>query len=91
TAANIPSFDTPAGVAIAKGKPEFKAALDKAIKAAMQDGTWKQLYQKWFPGSPMPQQYLPGGQSPCASLCVRLHPLTAHVRHPQPRIGYGSD
>ncbi len=62
TAANIPSFDAPAGVAIAKGKPEFKAALDKAIKAAMQDGTWKQLYQKWFPGSPMPQQYLPGGQ-----------------------------
>ncbi len=50
TAANIPSFDAPAGVAIAKGKPEFKAALDKAIKAAMQDGTWKQLYQKVVPG-----------------------------------------
>ena len=63
SAADIPSFDAPAGVAIAKGKPEFKAALDKAIKAAMQDGTWKQLYQKWFPGSPMPKQYLPDGQS----------------------------
>ena len=59
TAANIPSFDAPAGVAIAKNKPAFKAALDKAIKAAMQDGTWKQLYEKWFPGSPMPEQYLP--------------------------------
>ena len=23
------------------------------------DGTWKKLYQKWFPGSPMPEQYLP--------------------------------
>ena len=27
--------------------------------AAMEDGTWKELYQKWFPGSPMPEQYLP--------------------------------
>ncbi|MBP2200478.1 ABC transporter substrate-binding protein [Pantoea cypripedii] len=62
SAADIPSFNAPAGVAIAKDKPAFKAALDKAIKAAMQDGTWKQLYQKWFPGSPMPKQYLPGGQ-----------------------------
>jgi polar amino acid transport system substrate-binding protein len=58
-AADIPSFDAPAGVAIAKGKPAFKAALDKAIQASMQDGTWKKLYQKWFPGSPMPKQYLP--------------------------------
>jgi len=61
-AANIPSFDAPAGVAIAKNNPVFKAALDKAIKEAMQDGTWKQLYEKWFPGSPMPKQYLPSGQ-----------------------------
>ncbi|KAB7897062.1 transporter substrate-binding domain-containing protein [Rouxiella sp. S1S-2] len=58
-AADIPSFDAPAGVAIAKGKPAFKAALDKAIQASMQDGTWKKLYEKWFPGSPMPKQYLP--------------------------------
>jgi len=58
-AADIPSFDAPAGVAIAKGKPEFKAALNKAIQASMQDGTWKKLYEKWFPGSPMPKQYLP--------------------------------
>lgn len=58
-AANIPSFDAPAGVAIAKNKPAFKAALDKAIKDAMQDGTWEKLYEKWFPGSPMPAQYLP--------------------------------
>ncbi|MCT6593208.1 transporter substrate-binding domain-containing protein, partial [Pantoea dispersa] len=56
TAENIPSFDAPAGVAIAKAKPEFKAALDKANKAAMQDGTCTQLYQKWFPGATMPQQ-----------------------------------
>ena len=61
-AADIPSFDAPAGVAIAKQKPQLKAALDKAIKDAMQDGTWKRLYEKWFPGSPMPKQYLPNAQ-----------------------------
>jgi polar amino acid transport system substrate-binding protein len=58
-AIDIPSFDAPAGFAIAKDKPEFKKALDDALAAAMEDGTWKTLYQKWFPGSPMPEQYLP--------------------------------
>jgi len=58
-AIDIPSFDAPAGFAIAKGNAEFKAALDEALLAAMEDGTWKELYQKWFPGSPMPDQYLP--------------------------------
>ena len=59
SAADIPSFDAPAGFAIAKDKPAFKEALNKGLAAAMEDGTWKKLYQKWFPGSPMPEQYLP--------------------------------
>ncbi|MEQ4566573.1 ABC transporter substrate-binding protein [Paenarthrobacter sp. CAP02] len=59
SAADIPSFDAPAGFAIAKDKPAFKDALNKGLAAAMEDGTWKKLYQKWFPGSPMPEQYLP--------------------------------
>jgi len=58
-AEDIPSFDAPAGFAIAKGNPALKKALDTALHAAMEDGTWKTLYQKWFPGSPMPEQYLP--------------------------------
>lgn len=58
-ALNIPSFDAPAGFAIHKGNDAFRAALDEALHAAMQDGTWKTLYMKWFPGSPMPEQYLP--------------------------------
>ncbi|MFD6054105.1 ABC transporter substrate-binding protein [Agromyces sp. NPDC060279] len=61
-AIDIPSFDAPAGFAIAKGKPEFQAALNEALHAAMEDGTWKELYQKWFPGSPMPEQYLPSDE-----------------------------
>ncbi|GAA3649891.1 ABC transporter substrate-binding protein [Microbacterium marinilacus] len=61
-AIDIPSFDAPAGFAIAKGKPEFQAALNEALNAAMEDGTWKELYEKWFPGSPMPEQYLPSDE-----------------------------
>ena len=57
--ADIPSFDAPAGFAVAKGKTAFKDALNKGLAEAMEDGTWKKLYQKWFPGSPMPEQYLP--------------------------------
>ncbi|MCU1635198.1 MAG: amino acid transporter substrate-binding protein family [Cryobacterium sp.] len=58
-AINIPSFDAPAGFAVAKGNEKFVAALNEGLHAAMEDGTWKELYQKWFPGSPMPDMYLP--------------------------------
>lgn len=58
-AVNIPSFDAPAGFVIRKGNDKLRNALNTALHAAMQDGTWKTLYEKWFPGSPMPDQYLP--------------------------------
>ncbi len=58
-AVNIPSFDAPAGFAVAKGNDAFREALNEGLHAAMEDGTWKELYQKWFPGSPMPDMYLP--------------------------------
>ncbi|TPN45954.1 MULTISPECIES: ABC transporter substrate-binding protein [unclassified Mesorhizobium] len=58
-AVNIPSFDAPAGFVLRKGNDKFREALNTALHAAMQDGTWKTLYEKWFPGSPMPDQYLP--------------------------------
>ena len=58
-AINIPSFDAPAGFAVRKGNDAFRTALNKALHEAMQDGTWKTLYAKWFPGSPMPADYLP--------------------------------
>jgi polar amino acid transport system substrate-binding protein len=65
-AIDIPSFDAPAGFAIAKGNDAFKDALNEALHAAMEDGTWKELYQKWFPGSPMPDQYLPSAEQTAA-------------------------
>jgi polar amino acid transport system substrate-binding protein len=61
-AINIPSFDAPAGFAMKKGNDAFREALNKALHEAMEDGTWKELYQKWFPGSPMPDQYLPSAE-----------------------------
>jgi polar amino acid transport system substrate-binding protein len=61
-AINIPSFDAPAGFAIKPGNDAFREALNGALHDAMQDGTWKELYEKWFPGSPMPEQYLPSDE-----------------------------
>jgi polar amino acid transport system substrate-binding protein len=61
-AINIPSFDAPAGFAIKPGNDAFRDALNEALHEAMEDGTWKELYEKWFPGSPMPDQYLPSSE-----------------------------
>ena len=61
-AINIPSFDAPAGFAIQPGNDAFREALNEGLHEAMEDGTWKELYQKWFPGSPMPEQYLPSDE-----------------------------
>lgn len=60
--ANFPSFDAPAGFVVKKGNDAFREALNRGLHAAMQDGTWKQLHEKWFPGEPMPAEYLPKAQ-----------------------------
>lgn len=58
-AVNIPSFDAPAGFVVRKGNDALRAALNKGLHEAMADGTWKALHEKWFPGTPMPDAYLP--------------------------------
>jgi polar amino acid transport system substrate-binding protein len=58
-AVNIPSFDAPAGFVVRKGNDALRDGLNKALRAAMDDGTWKTLHEKWFPGTPMPAEYLP--------------------------------
>ncbi|WP_223216420.1 ABC transporter substrate-binding protein [Rhizobium mesosinicum] len=58
-AVNIPSFDAPAGFVVRKGNEALRVALNRGLHAAMQDGTWKKLHEKWFPGTPMPDAYLP--------------------------------
>ena len=64
---NVPSFDAPAGFVVAKGQDAFREALNEALHAAMADGTWKALHQKWFPDTPMPAEYLPEGDPDAAS------------------------
>jgi polar amino acid transport system substrate-binding protein len=58
-AVNIPSFDAPAGFVVQKGNTAFLTAINTALHASMQDGTWEKLYIQWFPGSPLTPQYLP--------------------------------
>jgi polar amino acid transport system substrate-binding protein len=60
--ANYPSFDAPAGFVVKKGNNALREALNKGLHEAMQDGTWKRLHEKWFPDSPMPDEYLPKKQ-----------------------------
>lgn len=60
--ANFPSFDAPAGFVVKKGNDSFREALNGGLHAAMEDGTWKRLHEKWFPRSPMPAEYLPKTQ-----------------------------
>ncbi len=43
------TFSTePYAVILPRNDPEFKAAVDDAIKAMMQDGRMEKLYEKWF-------------------------------------------
>ena len=41
-----------AGMAIRKGNPEFLEAIDKALADMKNDGTYKQIYVKWFDVEP---------------------------------------
>jgi len=38
------------GIAVNKGKPEIRDALNKALAEIKADGTYDQIYQKWFGG-----------------------------------------
>src|SRR3954451_19716736 len=66
SADDLPSFDAPAGFAVRQDNDAFREALNENLHAAMEDGTWEELYQKWFPGSPMPDQYLPSSEQTSA-------------------------
>ena len=54
--------DAVAEDAKADARKTIVAALNEALAAAMEDGTWRDLYEEWFPGSPMPEQYLPSSE-----------------------------
>jgi polar amino acid transport system substrate-binding protein len=54
---SIPNTDQPAGLGIAKDRPKLLAAVNDAINAMIEDGTYMQIYQNTLGGS-APQ--LPG-------------------------------
>jgi ABC-type amino acid transport substrate-binding protein len=45
------------GVAVAKTNPALLAAINTALKAIIANGTYKQIFNKYFPGVPVPPEY----------------------------------
>lgn len=51
--AKVAALNLPAGWAVHKGNTKLVAALNTALKQVVADGTWTQLYKKWFPTIPL--------------------------------------
>jgi len=45
------------GIAVAKTNPGLTAAINTALKAIIADGTYKTIFNKYFPGVPVPPEY----------------------------------
>jgi polar amino acid transport system substrate-binding protein len=50
----MPATDFPAGWAVKKGNTALVDKLDTALKQVVDDGTWLDLYKKYFPQDPVP-------------------------------------
>lgn len=45
------------GFGVAKNRPDIKAAINNALKEIIADGTYKQIFETYFPGVPVPPEY----------------------------------
>jgi polar amino acid transport system substrate-binding protein len=45
------------GIAVAKNRTDIKNAINTALKAIIADGTYTTIFQKYFPGVPVPPEY----------------------------------
>jgi polar amino acid transport system substrate-binding protein len=45
------------GIAVAKNRTDVKDAINGALKAIIADGTYKTIFEKYFPGVPVPPEY----------------------------------
>jgi ABC-type amino acid transport substrate-binding protein len=45
------------GIAVAKNRTDIKDAINGALKAIIADGTYKAIFEKYFPGVPVPPEY----------------------------------
>jgi len=45
------------GFAVSKDNLQLLAAMNQALAAIIADGTWAKIFQKWFPGLPVPPEF----------------------------------
>ncbi len=45
------------GFAVSKDNPQLLAAMNDALAAVIADGTYSKIFQKWFPGQPVPPEF----------------------------------
>jgi len=45
------------GIAVGKGHPDITAAINAALKAIIADGEYKTIFNKYFPGVPVPPEF----------------------------------
>ncbi|PPK67874.1 ABC transporter substrate-binding protein [Actinokineospora auranticolor] len=57
--ATIEAKDLPHGFAVRKGNDELRAKLNDGLRAAIADGTWLRLHDKFIPSVPAPSQFKP--------------------------------
>jgi polar amino acid transport system substrate-binding protein len=46
------------GLALSKENPELTAAVNEALAAIIDDGTYAQIFTEWFPDLPVPEEYV---------------------------------
>ncbi|MBI3649194.1 MAG: basic amino acid ABC transporter substrate-binding protein [Actinobacteria bacterium] len=49
------------GLAVSKDNPALLAAINGALTQIVADGTYKQIFDKYFPGTPLPAEFQPTG------------------------------
>ena len=57
----VEPIDTNEKYAFAFGKdnPALVEAVNGALRTLIDDGTYTTLYEKWFPGAPVPEEFQP--------------------------------
>lgn len=50
----------PTAFAVKKGNNALREALNKGLDQVIADGTWTKLQQKYYPGRPIPTDFVPG-------------------------------
>lgn len=49
--------------AVAKANPELTVALDEALDTAIEDGTWQELVDEFYPDAEIPADFTPGSDT----------------------------